>query len=399
MLTSVSAARNLLFAIDLNWPVEKVSFYDLVGAPSRVRARTIVADRDQPPFNRVAMDGVAINYSAYAGGQRLFPVAWLQAAGAEPRSLTDPTKCIEIMTGAALPAGVSTVIRYEDLTREDNAFRLPDGLPDGKAIHPRGKDIRAGEPLATGRRRIRVAEIGMLASCGYTELEVVRQPRVAVVATGNELVAVADQPLDHQIRMSNVFQLQYLLENAGARTTVHHFPDDRVTLLQNIERCLAESDLVVLSGGVSKGKLDFVPGVLAELGVEQLFHGVAQRPGKPLWCGRRGNTVVFGLPGNPVSSVNCLVHYVLPFVRRQFGLTEPEEFASLSEDVSFGPDLTLFQLVSLKSDPATGGLIAHPTKNQGSGDATSMLRSDGFIELPAGASVYPAGHVFRVRRF
>lgn len=396
MLTSVTAARNLLSAIDLGWPVETVPFNQL---RTRVRAQNIIADRDQPPFDRVAMDGVAINYTTYAAGQRRFPIAHLQAAGAEPIPLPDPTHCIEIMTGAALPPGVTTVIRYEDLTREGNAFRLPEGVADGKSIHRRGKDIRAGSPLATGRSRIGIAEAGMLATCGCTELSVVRQPRIAVVATGNELVGVHEKPLDHQIRMSNVFQLEQLLDQEGAITTVHHFPDDRKTLLTRLATCLNDSDLVVLSGGVSKGKLDFVPGVLEELGVEKLFHGVAQRPGKPLWCGRRGKTVVFGLPGNPVSSVNCLVHYVLPFIRQQFGLADAPVYAKLVEEVTFKPELTLFQLVRLESDPTTGTLLAYPTNNQGSGDATSMLRSDGFIELPAGQEVYPKGFVFRARRY
>lgn len=396
MLIPVTAARRCLAAIDLAWPTQTVALTD---APDRVLAQPIVADRDQPPFDRVAMDGIAIDYTAYAAGLRRFPVARLQAAGTPPEPLTDPARCVEIMTGAALPPGVTTVVRYEDLTREGKAFRLPEGVEDGKSIHRRGKDIRKGEPLMSDRRRIGAAEIGMLAGCGYDRVEVVRRPRVAVVATGNELVPVATRPLGHQIRMSNVYQLRVLLDRAGAETTVHHFPDDRPTLLHRLRNAVADSDLVVLSGGVSKGKLDYVPGVLAELGVEKLFHGVAQRPGKPLWCGRKANTVVFGLPGNPASSLNCLVNYVLPFIGRQFGLSDRPEYARLSEDITFRPDLTLYQLVGLRSDPATGTLSAVPTKHQGSGDATSLLRSAGFVELPAGPAFYPAGGVFRVRRF
>ena len=397
MLLPVAAARAILDPIDLPWEEETVP---LSQASTRVLAQEIVADRDQPPFNRVAMDGIAIDYAAYATGQRRFPIAWLQAAGDPPRPLEDPTKCVEIMTGAALPAGVTTVIRYEDLAREGNAFLLPDGVVDGKSIHARGKDIRAGKILAAPGRRIGIAELGMLASCGYTTVSVKRKPRVAVVATGNELVPVANAPADHQIRMSNVYQLAELLERAGAVPEIFHYPDDRQDLLVNLQQRLEESDLVVLSGGVSKGKLDFVPGVLEELGVEKLFHGVAQRPGKPLWVGRRQATMVFGLPGNPVSSVNCLLHYVLPLLRRQLGLApEPPRYAQLTEEVAFKPDLTLFQLVHLQSDPATGTLLATPTRNQGSGDATSLLRSVGFLELPQGSTIFPAGSVFRVRQY
>lgn len=397
MLTPVSEARELLSAINLDWGVETVS---LPQASTRVLAQKIVADRDQPPFNRVAMDGIAIDFAAYAKGQRKFPIAWLQAAGDAPRALQDATTCIEIMTGAALPEGVTTVIRYEDLVREENAFVLPEGVADGKSIHARGKDIQSGKVLAEPGRRIGVAELGMLASCGHPTVTVVRKPRVSVIATGNELVAVAEQPADHQIRMSNVYQLAQLLEQAGAQAEIFHYPDDRQDLLVNLEQRLAQSDLVVLSGGVSKGKLDFVPGVLEELGVTKIFHGVAQRPGKPLWVGQREQTMVFGLPGNPVSSVNCLLHYVLPFINRQLGLAPARPtFAELTEEVAFKPDLTLFQLVSLHSDPETGKLLASPTRNQGSGDATSLLRSDGFLEMPRGTDRYPAGSTYLVSTY
>jgi len=256
LLTPVSAARSLLHAIDLRWPTEAVPFNEAAG---RVLSAPIVADRDQPPFDRVAMDGIAIDYTAYAAGQRVFPVAWLQAAGAEPRPLTDPARCVEIMTGAALPAGVSTVIRYEDLTRQGDAFALPDGLPDGKAIHQRGKDITAGRELCAAGRRIGPAELGMLATCGYGTVSVVRQPRVAVVATGNELVPVNDKPLPHQIRMSNVYQLAQLLEGEGAVTTVHHYPDDPAALRTNLEACLQNNDLVVLSGWSSACRVTPLP--------------------------------------------------------------------------------------------------------------------------------------------
>lgn len=397
MLLPVAEARAILSAIALDWGVETVA---LPQASTRVLAQKIVADRDQPPFNCVAMDGIAIDYAAYAKGQRRFPIAWLQAAGDVPRTLEDATKCVEIMTGAALPGGVTTVIRYEDLVREGNAFILPEGVVDAKSIHRQGKDIQAGMVLAEPGRQIGVAELGMLASCGYAEVSVVRKPKIAVIATGNELVPVADAPAEHQIRMSNVYQLALLLEQAGTQPEIFHYPDNREHLLTHLEERLSESDLIVLSGGVSKGKLDFVPGVLEELGVEKLFHGVAQRPGKPLWAGRREQTIAFGLPGNPVSSVSCLLHYVLPFIRHQLGLPRKRPvFAELRQEVAFKPDLTLFQLVSLRSDPATGKLYALPIRNQGSGDATSLLRSDGFIELPRGVSCYPAGSFYQVRYY
>lgn len=393
MLISVAEARSILGQYTPPLATERIP---LAQAAGRVLAEPIIADRDLPPFDRVAMDGIAIHYPAYAAGQRRFPIAWLQAAGAPPRALNDPTHCVEIMTGAALPPGVTTVVRYEDLQREGDAFHLPDGLVDNKNIHARGKDTVVGSQLAGAGQPIGVAAMGMLASCGYATVAVRKPLRAAVIATGNELVAVAAQPAPHQIRMSNVYQLAQLLTTAGVQASCYHYPDDRAVLEEKLTDRLADSDLLVLSGGVSKGKLDFVPEVLATLGVEKLFHGVAQRPGKPLWVGQRAGTLVFGLPGNPVSSLSCLLQFVLPYLAPA---PAPPAYACLAEEVTFRPDLSLFQLVQLRSDATDGRLLAYPTPHQGSGDASSLLRSDAFLELPPGRTNYPAGDVFRVFRF
>ncbi|SEQ64789.1 molybdopterin molybdotransferase MoeA [Neolewinella agarilytica] len=396
MLITHTEATDILAQQDPDWGTETVALGQAAG---RVLRQTLRADRDQPPFNRVAMDGICIDYAAYAAGQRFFPVAWMQAAGQSPRALTDATKCIEIMTGAALPEGATTVIRYEDLRAEGGGFHLPEGVEDGKSIHYRGKDIEEGAELATPGCRIGIAEIGMLATCGYAEVEVSALPRTAIIATGNELVDVAARPLPHQIRMSNLFQLREVLRGLGIEPALHHLPDEPERLRESLSAIVRNNELVMLSGGVSKGKLDYVPGILQELGVEKLFHGVAQRPGKPLWAGRLGDTMVFGLPGNPISSVNCTLGMVMPFLRQRLHMTEPNTvFAALTEALTFKPSLTLFQLVSLKADPESGQLLATPTPHAGSGDAASLLRSDGFLELPAERAEFAAGEVFRVLR-
>ncbi len=372
----------------------------LEAAQGRVLYEPILADRDHPPFDRVAMDGIAINYAAYAAGQRSFPVAWLQAAGDAPRPLEDPAKCVETMTGAALPPGCTTVIRYEDLEPGEGTFHLPAGLEDGAHLHRQGKDCPAGARLAPAGQRIGVAEIGMLATCGYAEVEVSRLPHVLVVATGNELVPVTEVPLPHQIRQSNLYQVGALLAGQGLQPTLRHLRDDADLIRSALAQALEDYDVILLSGGVSMGKLDFVPQVLRALGVEQLLHGVAQRPGKPLWVGRRGQTMVFGLPGNPVSTLCCALHYVVPFLQAQAGLPPaPPEYAQLTEDCHFAAPLTLFQLVALRSDAATGTLLATPTRNAGSGDSTSLLRSAAFLELPPDRAHFRRGEVFPLRRW
>ncbi|MEO0732607.1 MAG: molybdopterin molybdotransferase MoeA [Bacteroidota bacterium] len=394
MLISVPDARKLLTANVVNWGDEVVP---LARAGGRTLRETVVADRDQPAFDRVAMDGIALSYASYAAGQRFFPVARLQAAGDVPQLLTDPTQCVEIMTGAALPPGTTTVIRYEDLRREGNGFHLPEDVRDATNIHYRGKDVAEGTDLLEPGRAIGVGETGMLATCGYAEVRVSKLPRVAVIATGNELVPVTADPEPHQIRRSNYYQLRELLRPLGVDATLYHLVDDRALLTRELTKILAEYDVLILSGGVSKGKLDFVPEVLTDLGVERLFHGVAQRPGKPLWAGRTADKMVFGLPGNPVSSVSCTIHYVLPWLRMGLGLAErPPVFAQLTEEVVFKPDLTLYARVALRSDPATGELLAIPVRHAGSGDGRSLTRSHAFAEL-GGAEVFPVGTVVRVR--
>ncbi|MFT4686223.1 MAG: molybdopterin molybdotransferase [Neolewinella sp.] len=387
MLTDYHKARQITLAQSFNWGEERVP---LAEAGGRVLAEPLRTDRPLPPYDRVTMDGIAINHAGYTTGRRAFRIDGIVAAGVAPATLTNPEHCLEVMTGAVLPPGTTTVIRYEDLVREGDHFVLPDGVEDAKNIHRQGSDAAEGEELALAGSRIGGAVINLLAGCGYAEVRVKRFPYVAIVATGDELVGVGETPLPHQIRMSNVFQLQHQLATGELQASTHHLADDKIELSAGIERLLADNDVLIFSGGVSKGKYDFLPEVLAALGVRKLFHGVAQRPGKPIWVGRTDDTMVFGLPGNPVSSLTGLLAYVGPFLRKNQGLAERVEMRVLATDFSFGKDLTLFQVSSI--DPATQ--LVHPVTNAGSGDASSMLRADGLLVLPRGHSTFAAGEAF-----
>ncbi|OAV44651.1 molybdopterin molybdotransferase MoeA [Lewinella sp. 4G2] len=394
-LITCGSAREILNAQRFDYGDEILALTQVLG---KVLAEPIVADRDQPPFDRVAMDGIAIHYPAYAAGQRFFGREGVQAAGQPAKPLFGVNRCIEVMTGAALPGGCTTVIRYEDLEEEGGGFHAPEGIKDNQNIHPRGKDAQAGEELAPAGRLIGVPEIGMLASCGYAKVRVRTIPRIAVITTGDELVPPGEKPAEHQIRMSNLYQLNELLgKNGFTVASGMHVIDDPSALHEILGQCIEEHDVIILTGGVSKGKFDYVPDVLSELGIERLFHGVAQRPGKPLWIGRNADTMVFGLPGNPQSSLSCCLAYVLPFLHRQIGLEANKQFAKLARDVAFKPDLTLFAYVAVSSDAQTGELLATPVKHAGSGDASSLLRGNAFMELPQGQSVYRAGEVYEVR--
>jgi molybdopterin molybdotransferase len=387
MLTNYHEAKKTTLAQTFAWGEERVP---LAEAGGRILAEPLSTDRPQPPYDRVTMDGIAINYTGYADGLRAFPVAGIVAAGAEPITLSAPNQCLEVMTGAVLPPGTTTVIRYEDIVREGESYRLPDGVADAKNIHRAGSDAVKGQELLAPGALIGGAAINLLAGCGYAEVLVKRLPQVAIIATGDELVGVEQQPLPHQIRMSNLFHLQHQLSTAGIGAKTHHLADDKALLNGAIAGLLAANDILIFSGGVSKGKYDFLPEVLADLGVEKLFHRVAQRPGKPIWVGRTDTTMVFGLPGNPVSSLTGLLAYVAPFLRHNLGLNERDEMRVLATDFSFGKDLTLFQVASL--DRATQR--ANPITNAGSGDASSMLRADGLLVFPHDRSTFAAGEAF-----
>ena len=241
-------------------------------------------------------------------------------------------------------------------------------------------------------RYIGPAELAVLATYGVANVEVARWPRVAIASTGDEVVPVTQTPLPHQIRSSNVWQLAGLFRGLGIEPTVSHLPDDAGDGRATLQRLLDGHDLLLLSGGVSKGKLDHVPDWLAAAGVRRFFHRVAQKPGKPLWVGRSAKTMVFAMPGNPVSSLVGALAYVGPFLRRQLGVPEVERQAVLTRELTFAPDLQLFHQVSVQC--VGGELVARPIDHGGSGDLISLLHSDGFLVLPRDWSTFSAGEAF-----
>ncbi|MBB4079166.1 molybdopterin molybdotransferase [Lewinella aquimaris] len=384
-----SAALDLVLQQSFDWGTETVP---LDRATGRVLRQEVHADRDQPPFDRVAMDGIAVDYTAYAAGQRRFSVSHLAPAGTAPQVLRDKTQCVEVMTGAPLPPGTTTVIRYEDLEKDGQDFRLPEGVTDGNSIHRRAKDAVAGDLMMEAGRKIGPAELAILATYGVAQVKVGRLPRVAIASTGDEVVPVDRTPLDHQIRSSNVHQLAGLFRSVGIEPTLDHLPDAADRGQEKLRNLIDRHDLLLLSGGVSKGKLDHVPDWLAAAGIERLFHRVAQRPGKPLWVGRNADAMVFALPGNPVSSLVGAVAYVGPWLRRQLGVADDKYAVGLAEEVSFLPALTLF--LSVTVDASTEVLSARPVVGSGSGDLVSLLRTDGFAVLSADRSNFPAGESF-----
>lgn len=393
-MLSVSDAFTLMQQHVLSLPTETVP---LDNATGRVLREAIKADRDFPPFDRVAMDGIGIQFADYSAGQRTFRVVGTQRAGEPQRTLTESTVCLEVMTGAMLPIGVDTVVRYEDVTIADGQATITiEDVERGQNIHAQATDRKAGEELLPIGTWMGPSQMAVAASVGQTQLLVTTLPRVALISTGDELVAVDETPLPYQIRRSNTYMVQTVLLSLGINATMHHINDDEAILETEIAQLLANNDVLILSGGVSAGKADFVPAVLTRLGVQQRFHKIAQKPGKPLWFGTTENKTVFGLPGNPVSTVLCACRYVLPYLRVALGLAPtPVQYARLAIRLVFRPELTYFLPVQLTSEP-DGRTLAHSLPGSGSADFANLTAADGFMELPATQSEFEAGDVFQV---
>ncbi|MEO9572348.1 MAG: molybdopterin molybdotransferase MoeA [Polaribacter sp.] len=394
-MISVKEAKNIILNSTQDFGVEEIPFIKSVG---RILKEDILADRDFPPFNRVSMDGICIDFIAFKNGQRDFKVEGIQAAGSEQITLQNKENCIEVMTGAVLPNNANTVIRYEDVTLKNGIATINiESVEEAKNVHDKGKDGKVGDLLIKQNTKISAAEIGVLATVGKSVVKVAKQPKIMIVSTGDELVGVNEIPLEHQIRRSNVFTLVSLLERLHILSETAHITDDKPVLKQKIETYLQEYDVLLFSGAVSKGKFDFLPEVFDELGVEKLFHKVAQRPGKPFFYGQTDNCNVFGFPGNPISTfVNCLA-YFYPWYYKSVGLEVENETAILSADVTFKPSLTYFLQVKLNS--RFGHLIATPIKGNGSGDLASLVNTDAFIQLPNDITTFKKGEVFPIIRY
>jgi molybdopterin molybdotransferase len=399
-LPTPAAAEALVRERIRTLPVESRPLASLAGA---VLAQTVRAERDQPPFDRVTMDGIALSSAAWRAGRRRFAIAGTQAAGRPPLQLEAADACLEVMTGAVLPAGCDCVIPVERLRVADGFAQVDeDALVEPFAnVHTRGLDCREGDMLLARGTRLGAPELAVLASAGLPRANVHADPRIIIVATGDELVEPGVPIEAWQIRRSNSHALRAALALRGfLRVADDHLPDDPRVLRDRLAVHLATHDLVVLSGGVSMGRFDHVPQALRDLGVEEVFHKVAQRPGKPLWFGvARDGQPVFGLPGNPVSALVCLVRYVVPGLLAAIGARQaPLEPIPLGAPCRVQPPLSLFLPVQLERSP-TLGLVAMPKPTRGSGDFISLLGTDGFVELPPGPADYPSGYLAPFHRW
>jgi molybdopterin molybdotransferase len=372
-------------AIQSQLPLLRSSATPLRELSGCVLAEPIIMERDQPPFDRVTMDGIALSAQRSEDTRRL-RVAGTQGAG-----------------GTELPHGCDCVVPVERIHVTNGYAQVEEGLPLSKwlNIHRRGSDATAGSTLLHPGQRLNATEIAIVASAGYAQAQAYRSPRIALVSTGNELVEPGLPIEPWQIRRSNTYALQAALQQHGhARITDVHLADDLELLRTRLRTLLDDNEVLILSGGVSMGKFDFVPQVLTELNVRCVFHKIQQRPGKPMWFGVRDDgKAVYALPGNPVSTIMCLHRYVLPGLQHAMRAPLREiETIALASDARAHDELTVFMPIKLQRD-ADGITRALPRPTRGSGDFISLLGTDGFVELPPAKGMIAAGTVVPLFRW
>lgn len=369
----------------------------------RVLAEDIVADSDLPPFDRAQMDGYAVRAADVANPPARLRIVGESAAGAGWHHEMKAGEAVRIMTGAPVPTGADAVQQVE-LTREvdrNATVEILESVEAGRSIVRQAAEIKSGEIVLRAGEDVNAAMIATLASFGYARVKVGRRPRVAVMATGSELVDVDQKPARDQIRDSNNYTIAAYAISAGA--TVERLPlagDDTEELKRQIAAAASRSDVLITSGGVSMGVYDFTKAALKELGAEIFFERVALRPGKPTVFGRLGDTLVFGLPGNPVSVAVTFNLFARTALRLMQGANQPtlkEETAMLSRDLKGSMDRESYLPAVLRTD-GKGILLAEPLKWGGSSDFVAFARATALINVPVGAKSIEQGALVKVVR-
>ena len=369
--------------IEVAWSIPRSSprtQVEIEQAFGRILAEPVLADRDYPPFDRATRDGFAVRAAdAQNPGARLECVGELRAGGRIDAAVL-PGQCIEIMTGAAIPQGADAVVMIEHTKREGRWINLERAAQRGDHIVARGTEARSGALLVAPKTRMGYAEMALAAQAGATRLEVFAAPRLAILSTGDEVVDARTSPGPLQVRNSNGISIEILARTAGAETfPLGNAPDEKSALRAAIERGL-EQDILVLSGGVSMGKYDLVEQVLADLGAEFHFTGVSIRPGRPAVFATCRDKLVFGLPGNPVSTMVTFELFVLPAVDVLNGAIPrplPVFRAKLATPVREKGPMTHFLPARIEWEGREARVTQLPW--QGSGDIVALALANGFL--------------------
>ena len=392
----ISEAQRIIFESVKVLDTEQVSLEQSLG---RVLSDNILANRDLPPFDVSAMDGFAVRSTDLAAAPAIFKIVEDIRAGDMPTVTLLAGQCARIMTGAPMPPGADAVIRVED-TQEisANTVQIEVSVKSGHDVRPKGENMQSGDVVLPAGTEITPGVIGVLATVKAAQMQVYRRPRVAILSTGNELEAMNDPVDPNKIPNSNSYALMAQVQALGIEPVLLGIArDDPVELEQYLLRGL-EYDVLLVSGGTSVGVHDYVRPTIEKLGVSMKFWRVAMKPGHPLAFGvmhrtaKASESFVFGLPGNPVSSMVCFEEFVAPALRRMMGnprLYRRTVTARLAHPVKMRPGRTEFIRVQLSSDEA--GYLASSTGTQSSGALLSMARADGLLVMPADSTGMAAG--------
>jgi molybdopterin molybdotransferase len=393
-LLAIDAAIDAVLAAVEPLPAERVALLDALG---RTLAADVVSGEQVPSFDNSAMDGFAVRGDELVAGRTAFRVVVEIPAGRYVAEPVGPGEAAKIMTGAPLPPGVDTVVPVELTSQEGETLTVHEAVAPGVHVRFAGEDVAVGDVVLPRGARLGPAEIGLLASIGCEQLEVTRRPRVAVLATGSELVAPGRPVGPGQIRNSNSFTAYGQVLAAGSEPILLGIARDDLDETRHLVTAALEHDVVLTSGGVSVGEFDFVKQVQEELGVERRFWGVATKPGKPLAFGVRGRTLVFGVPGNPVAAMVSFELYIRPTLLALQGrrdLYRPYLSAASVEPVPATKERTEARRCRLER--RDGAWSFSTTGPQGSGILRSMALADGLAFVPAGYPGGPAGERFLV---
>jgi molybdopterin molybdotransferase len=391
----ISADEALRIVLDSVAPlgVERVPILDAMG---RVLAGEIRSPRDIPGFDNSAMDGYAVRAADVAAASEKNPVRLRVTetvpAGRMPAARVDRGQAARTMTGAPIAPGADAVVPVERTRGGDDWVEILAPVAAAEFIRPRGEDLHAGESVMAPGKVLGPADLGTLASLNRTMVDAYRKPRTAIVATGDELVDIDQIPSGAQVVNSSAYALAAAIREAGAEPAILRVArDTREEIRERLEEAL-RFDVVVSTGGVSVGEFDHVKGVLDDLGMRTLFHGVAQKPGRPLKFGIVAGRPVFGLPGNPVSTMVCFYLYVRPAMLKMLGRTDVglrRIAVRCACDIRVSNNLTEFIRVRLERKP--DAILARPTGSQGSGILSSLSRADGLLIGPAATGMLHEG--------
>ena len=386
-MLSYLEAQHIIKSFAHSFGTEKVLLDNALG---RVIAEDVFADRDYPPFNRSAMDGYAIKAEDLQNGINQFSIVDTVYAGGTTTKELGSGQCYKIMTGAAVPLSANAVIRKEDAEQQDGSVSfLIDGIKSFQNIARKGEDLKKGDLVLNQSVRCNAAITGLLASVGKNEILVEFLPTVAIITTGNEVIELGKEVNEVQIRNSNFYVLKALLKNWNIRSSYHHHAlDDPKELFSYLEKALLH-DIVIINGGVSAGDADYVPSVLQQLSVEKLFHKVAIRPGKPFWCGHKEKTMVFALPGNPLSGLVTFTLFIRHFFESCFGLFSSLLSLPIAEERKQRVKLDEFFPVQIKGEPSQ----FHPVSFNGSGDIRLGFEANAFAIHPSDKTELKKGDI------